>query len=63
MREYHIIDTKHANRIVETGRPLYSYLAAQEWAMLRNVAAGSPMRYRVKTDSEHSVSTFSTGAL
>lgn len=61
---YTIVDTLYPGKPVDTGRPMVTYHAAHEWAMLRNVACGMPFRYSVRQDlTPHAVTTFKTGAL
>lgn len=61
---YAIVDTLYPGKPVSTGRPLVTYHAAHEWAMLRNIACGIPFRYAVRQDqSAHALATFKSGAL
>lgn len=61
---YTIVDTLYPSKPVDTGRPLVTYHAAHEWAMLRNIACGIPFRYSVRQgQTQHAVSTFKVGAL
>lgn len=61
---YTIVDTLYPGKPVSTGRPLVTYHAAHEFAMLRNIACGMPFRYAVKQDqTAHAVATLKVGAL
>lgn len=61
---YTIVDTMYPGKPVATGRPMVTYHAAHEWAMLRNIACGMPFRYAVKQDqTAHAVATLKAGAL
>lgn len=61
---YTIVDTLYPGKPVDTGRPLVTYHAAHEWAMLRNIACGIPFRYAVKQDqTAHALATLKVGAL
>lgn len=71
---YTIVDTLYPGKPVSTGRPLVTYHAAHEWAMLRNIACGMPFRYAVRQQTAerlcdpskrdtHAVATLKVGAL
>ena len=65
MSAYRILDTLYPSKSVDTGRPLFTYHSAHEWAMLRNIACGTPFRYTVKRDyTDHSEALLkSTGVI